>query len=88
MLIKICEKCHKPITCPLDACVCHAIKSEREKIIEWAEKRKEELEEPIRRREEINASLYELKYLKSPERMARISLLRDLIDYLNKPSKE
>ena len=32
MIIKICEKCHKPITCPLDACVCHAIKSEREEI--------------------------------------------------------
>ena len=34
MIIQICEKCHKPITCPLDACVCHAIKSEREKIVE------------------------------------------------------
>ena len=32
MIIKICEKCHKPITCPLDACVCHAIKAERERI--------------------------------------------------------
>ena len=45
MIIQICEKCHKPITCPLDACVCHAIKSEREKIIKWANKMKKYQEE-------------------------------------------